>query len=279
MRQTGQARPEPIAGYQQLVGQVRAWREAGDYRRAEQLARVGIATVERSLGPDAAELAVLLNELGVLGKYLGNFVEAERLYRRALAIHARNGVTASAGVAAILHNLAGVAHARGDVWVAESVGRRGVAMREALADADRAALVADRAALAATLIDAGKLGEARALLDVVLRDHEQRYGQVHHEIGVTLHNLGALQYRGGDIAVADSTLRRAVAVKREALGPRHPDLAITLHNLACCAQRLGNVVEAVAYTRQAIAILEPVVAETQPTLLACRAKLEQLLSR
>jgi tetratricopeptide (TPR) repeat protein len=273
----GGSRLDPVEAYNGFVGHIRSARDAGDYLLAEKLARDGIAAVEVTLGPNAVELAVLLNELGVVGKYRGNFVEAEQLYRRALAIHESGGIAASANVAAILHNLAGVAHARGDARSAEPIARRGVAIREALADADPSALAGDRAALAAILIDAGKLSEARALLDDVLRDYEQRYGPVDHEVGVALHNLGSLQYRDGDVAAAETTLRRAAVIKRAVLGPQNPDLAITFYNLACCAQSLGNIDEAITHLRHAIEVLEVVVSETQPTLVACRRKLEQLL--
>jgi len=277
VKSAGGARPDPVVAYDGFVGYVRSRREAGDYLLAEKLAREGIAAVEVMLGPDALELAVLLNELGIIGKYRGNFVEAEELYRRALAIHESSGAPASANVAAILHNLAGLAHARGDARAAEPIARRGVAIREALDEVDPPALAADRAALAAILIDVGKLSEARALLDDVLRDYEQGHGPVDHEIGVALHNLGSLQYRDGDVAAAERTLGRAATIKRAVLGPQNPDLAITLYNLACCAQTLGNIGEAITHVRQAIEVLEAVVAETQPTLLACRTKLEQLL--
>ena len=265
------------AGHRRLVRSVRACREAGDYLGAEKLAYEGIAVVEGMLGPDAVELAVLLNELGIIGKYRGTFVEAEQFYRRALAIHESRGEAGSADAAAILHNLAGLAHAQGDAQAAVLIARRGLAVRAALADADLSALAADRAALAAILIDVGSLGEARGLLDAVLRDYEQVYGPVHVEIGVALHNLGSLQYREGDVSTAEATLRRASDIKGTVLGQHHPDIAITVYNLACCAQTLGNVDDAIAHLRRAIEILDPVVAETQPTLVACRAKLEQLL--
>jgi tetratricopeptide (TPR) repeat protein len=100
---------------------------------------------------------------------------------------------------------------------------------------------------------------------------------MHYEVGVVLHNLGSLQYREGDVAAAEGTLQKASAIKRTVLGPQNPDLAVTMYNLACCAQTLGNIDEAIAHLRGAIEILGAVVSETEPTLVACRVKLEQIL--
>ncbi len=180
----------PPLGNAGLVARVRACREAGDYLHADTMARNGIAAVERVLGPDSRELAVLLNECGILGKYLGRFAEAERHYRRALAIYARHGEVASASVAAILHNLGGLAHERGDHQTAYGYARRGLEVREALAEPDPLALAQDRAAFAAVLVDLHRYDEAETLLADALATYESWYGPSHYEVGVTLHNLG-----------------------------------------------------------------------------------------
>jgi len=162
--------------YAGLVARVRACREAGDYLRADAVAWIGIAAVERGLGPDSRELAALFNERGILGKYLGQFAESERHYRRALAIYARCGEVASADIAAILHNLGGLAHERGDHQTAYGYARRGLEIREALAEPDPLALAQDRAAFAAILVDLHRYDEAETLLAGALATYESWYG-------------------------------------------------------------------------------------------------------
>ena len=262
--------------YAGLVARVRACREAGDYLHADAVARNGIATVERVLGPDSRELAVLLNERGILGKYLGRFADSERHYRRALAIYARYGEVASADIAAILHNLGGLAHERGDHQTAYGYARRGLEVREALAEPDPLALAQDRAAFAAVLVDLHRYDEAETLLAAALATYESWYGPRHYEVGVTLHNLGCLRYRQGQADAAAETLRRAYEVKHAVLGPRHPDLAITLYAQARCTRALGDSQRAVALLRQACDLLGGVVPPDQPTLAACRRQLAVL---
>ena len=269
---------EAATQYRRLVAHVRARREAGDYLAADAAARDGIAAVESTLGPTAVELAVLLNELGMIGKYRGSFAEADQLYRRALAIHESLGDMACDNVAAILHNRAGLAHARGDAEAAEPLARHGIAVRRALADPEPLALAADRVALAAILIDLARLDEAYELLRETRDDYEAVCGPAHYEIAITLHNLGSLEYRRGDFAAAAATLQEAAAIKRASLGSRNPDLAITLHNQARCAEELGDAHAAIDYLREAIDLLDGIVADTQPTLVACRARLSLLSS-
>lgn len=104
-----------------------------------------------------------------------------------------------------MRNLAGLSHARGDPAVAEALARSGIAIREGLPGLDPHALAEDNAALAAILIDLGRLSEAGAILRRVLRTSERVYGPVHYEI--------------------------ATNMKIAVLGGRPPDLVITLHNL------------------------------------------------
>jgi tetratricopeptide (TPR) repeat protein len=245
-------------------------REAGDYSGAADLLRVAIADAEAGLGPAAVELSALLNELGIVGKYSGGFVEAEIVYRRALAIEDRAGRSAGANAASILHNLAGLAHARGDAEAALALAVRGIDIRAALPEPDPSGLAEDRAALAAILIDLGRYVEARVALVDLIDSGAPRY-----DVAVALHNLGSLRYREGDTVDAAAILRRSVKLKSAILGRRHPDLAVTLYNLSRCLQTLGKPRRARRHLTRAVAILDGTVAADHPTLVACLRKLAE----
>lgn len=249
------------------LGDARRHRQDGDYAAAADVLRRAVADAEASLGPGAAECGLLLNELGIVGKYAGNFAEAETAYRRALAIMERHG-TASADVAAILHNLAGLAHARGAAEAALPMAVRGLDIRRSLPSADPRGLTEDRAALAAILIDLGRHREATAVLDEMLRGDLPRY-----DSAVALHNLGSSQFRQGSPAEAAGTLRRALALKQAELGRRHPDLAVTHYNLGRCLHLLGRRWAARRQWKRAADLLDGAVATNHPTLVACRERL------
>lgn len=250
------------------LSSARRLRQVGDYAAAAGVLRRAVAAAEASPGSESAECGLLLNELGIVGKYAGDFAGAETAYRRALAIEEQSGRAAGANVAGLLHNLAGLAHARGDAEAALPLALRGVAVRASLPSGDPRGLAEDRAALAAILIDLGRHGEARAILDEILSGDLARY-----DAAVALHNLGSAQYRQGDAAEAAATLRRALTLKTAELGRRHPDLAVTRYNLGRCLYLQGRRRSARRQWRRAVALLDGAVAADHPTLVASRRRL------
>lgn len=243
---------------------------SGRYGPARRVLVAALRIAETDLGDDARELVRILNGLGLVGKYSGDFTGSELAYRRALRLVRpdQRDVRAS-----LLHNLAGVLHARGDAAAAEPIAREGIALRGPGLDLDR---TADEAALAAILIDLSRLTDARELLTRVLVAYERAYGDEHYEIGVTLHNLSSLEFRLGHHAEAAGLLDRAVRLKENHLGPYDPDLAITLHNLGCCQATLGQVNAATTSFRRALGLLRGNVASDHPTLRSCERRLAEL---
>lgn len=70
---------------QSLTGLALVFRAQGRYREAEPLFLQALLRAKKSFGPGDLEVSVVLNNLAVLYKYTGRFIEAGRLYRRALA--------------------------------------------------------------------------------------------------------------------------------------------------------------------------------------------------
>nr|WP_026163798.1 tetratricopeptide repeat protein [Kribbella catacumbae] len=177
-------------------------REKGLLSEARREFHRALALAEHvpTVGP--LELVPLLNDIGVIGKYRGDFDEAASAYRRALRIVNECGSDQLDLRASLLHNIAGLAHARGEVAAAESAAREGIALRLTSAATDPLDLAADRAALAAILVDLGEKAEARELLIDVLAVFEDSFGPEHYEVAVTLHNLGSLEHRSGNFEAA-----------------------------------------------------------------------------
>src|SRR5207248_1859601 len=96
-----------------LDGLATAYRAQGKYAQAETRHRQALALAERTLGRNALDLSILLNNLAVLYKFMGRFAEAARLYRRALVITEKALGPDHPEMATIYHNLGGLEHARG----------------------------------------------------------------------------------------------------------------------------------------------------------------------
>ena len=69
------------------------------------------------------------------------------------------------------------------------------------------------------------------------------------------HNLGGLAHARGDMAAAEPHARRALDLRRSALGPDHPDVAVELAALAPILHGLGRLDEAEAMLRRVLVIL------------------------
>ncbi len=241
----------------------------GRYREAAALFRQAAADAEAVLGPDAPQLAVILNNWGVVDKYSAHFDEARALYGRALAIAEAGGDELR--VASILHNLGGLEHARGTPARGEGFARRSVAIRTAVLGRDHPDTAADSAALAAIVDACGRPDEAEALLQEALGVFEQALGADHHEVAVTLNNLAAIHQRRGELDAAVDLYRRAVSIKERVLGPEHPETATTLNNLATALRRGGRPVEAAELFDRALSILEHSLGPNHPSTVVCRA--------
>ncbi|GAA3600654.1 hypothetical protein GCM10022235_85770 [Kribbella ginsengisoli] len=256
-------------------GRIAELRISGRYREAAAYGRDVLSDAEQAFGPNSAELMPVLNQIGILGKYSGDFVMAEDAYRRALRIvQAGEAAGTEVASAVLLHNLAGLAHARGDVAEAERLARAGIRSRtEGSSQLDPSALAADRAALAAILIDAGNGTEAAEILLRTIQDSEASFGPDHYEVGIARHNLGSLYLRSGRLDDAMQELESALRIKELACGMTHPELAITLHNLAKAYLASRRRDDGRACLKRAVQVLDGVVTADHPTLVACRTAL------
>lgn len=255
----------------------------GEYRRAESLYREALHLAEEMCGKHDPQMALILNALGVLYKYMGRFAEAGRAYRRALRIieGASNGLedkrAIQCALATLYHNLGGLEHARGRFAKGEPHARRSVVLRIAALGEDDPAVAADRAALAALLDGQGKYDEAEALYERALEVFERVYGPGHYEIAVTLNNLAAMHQARDNPAVAEQLYRRAVAIKEKLLGRRHPDVAMTVHNLAVLIAEQGRCAEAERLYQRALAIFRKSLDPGHPKLAVVERNLNRFL--
>jgi len=249
----------------------------GKYSRAAKVYGAAIALVKDEHSPNRELLAALLNDYGVLLKYTGRFAEAQKLYERAGRLMPREGALSKNFRATLYHNLAGLAQARGRYGRALQHARHGIRLRGRVRRA-ASSLLADQAALAAILVEMGKLQEARAIYFHVLRAYRRTFGANHCETGFVLSNLGALYLKAGRLSEADGALRRAARVLEGALGRNHPRLATVLNNLAVVCARRGKPLEADALYARVLRLLSRQPRPACPSVALVRANKEALLA-
>jgi tetratricopeptide (TPR) repeat protein/two-component sensor histidine kinase len=211
---------------------------------AVPLFRRALALRESSLGPESAEVAEVLNDLGTSLAAKGRFDEAETVLRRTLALQERLWGGRDPRVAKTLHNLSGIAYYRGRLDDTERLLRRALAIREAVLPADDLDLAGSREALALLLRKRGRPAEAAALLERQVPIAEKIYGPEHPELARVLLNLGLVRVDLGQNAAARRLLERALAIDEKTLQPDHRQLVHTLAELADLHTSHGRYAEA-----------------------------------
>ncbi|WP_433017905.1 tetratricopeptide repeat protein [Kribbella sp. CA-294648] len=260
---------------QALYARARAHTRSGDYRAAEDTLWRALWFGEQS-GIAELDRAVLLNELGVAAKTLGDHDRADSCFRAALDLAEEAGHDIF--VTTVCHNLGGLAHSEGQYAEAERWARKAAELRTILLGSGHVEVAVDNAALAAILMELGRLDEASRLLRSALTTYEAAYGENCLEVAVMLNNFGALSHQLGMHALARQQLERALRIKEAVLGREHPEVAITLANLSFLNETRGSRLAAERHCRRAIAILTSTVGQTHPSLVACKSQLQRLTS-
>ena len=256
------------------------------YAEAERLHRRALA-IWKALGPDNPDTATSLNNLGVLLRFQGRYYgEAEELLRRALAIREAELGPNHPDTAISLNNLALLLQAQGRYGEAEPLLRRALEIREATLRSDHPDIVFTLNDLAGVLRAQGRYyGEAEELLRRAMKIREAAVDPDHPDgatipnvttnldTATSLHNLGKLFRDQGRYGEAEPLLRRALAIREQALGPDHPDTATSLNSLGVLlrAQRPTELrlllKEAEPRLRRALEILEAAVDPDMATSL------------
>ena len=248
----------------------------GEYAPPARLFRRAISVAEGCADSSPLFLAALWNDFGVLSKYAGRFEHSEKQYRRAGALIPRGDPRSAEFRATLCHNLAGLEHARGRYARALFRARCGLRLRKSLRPIDPLAIAADEAALAAILVDLGRLREAKALLRRVLRAYRRRFGEYHCETASALANLGALYARAGRFQAAEPALRRSLRALENVLARNHPRLANVMNNLAVVRARRGKLEESEALYRRVLRLLSRQKGPSYPSIGLVRANRKKL---
>ncbi|MBA3354698.1 MAG: tetratricopeptide repeat protein [Pyrinomonadaceae bacterium] len=111
---TAQAHQAPATGggesaelcLQSLVMRGGQLRDGGSDREAEPFLDEALTLAEKAFGPDSIEAAVVLNQIGMLGKYDGHFDQSEVAYRRALHLMEQTTDLEHPLAATLFHNQA-----------------------------------------------------------------------------------------------------------------------------------------------------------------------------
>jgi tetratricopeptide (TPR) repeat protein len=270
----GRISPESFSGW--LVPAVEPLRMAARYGDAAVLWRQALAVAEQHSGPDHADTALSLNNLGYLLQAQGDLVGARPYYERALVIYEKVLGPDHPETAVSLNNLGVLLRTHGDLVGARPYYESALAICEKAFGPDHPDTAMSLNNLGYLLQAQGDLVGARPYYERALAIYETARGPDHRDTGMTLNNLGALLYAQGDLAGARPYFERTLAIWEKALGPDHPDTALSLNNLAYLRRMQGDLAGALPYYERALAICMKALGPDHPTTMLVRQNLQTL---
>lgn len=242
-----------LAASLQHLGQVSQMQHRPE---TEALFKEALAIQEKRLGPDDPEVAMTLNNLGIVYGYGGELDKAETIFQRALKIREAALGPGHPDVAMTINNLALVRTQQKRYAEADALFRRALAIRERALPPDHPDLAATLESLALLAQNQHRYTEALPLHARALKIWEKTLGPDHHRVGLVTTNLATCYDGLGRDREAEEAYRRAIALHEKSLGPDHPDVAFSLANLANFYRDRKRYAEAEGLYRRTIAIDE-----------------------
>jgi tetratricopeptide (TPR) repeat protein len=230
-----------------------AYRDLGDYVKAEAAGREALSLRRKLLGNENPLVADSLNALGNTLLAQGKLKDAEMLHSEALELRQKLSGKEDQDTAESLSNVASVLERQGRLAEAETKYREALAMLRRL-NAEHPLVASAYVNLAAVLREEGKLTDAEATSREGLDLMRKLYGSEHPMVAISLNELGLVLQDQNKRGEAETVLRESLAVSKKFLGEEHPEVANSLNNLGIVLKDQGKLAEAESLTRQALAM-------------------------
>ena len=263
--------PQVEAGIRAVIG--RTYHSLGDYDAALPHLRTALALRSEAHGPEHAEVAESMDDLGALLTSHGDYDEAEPLLRGGLAQRRRMLGEKSLKVATSLNNLGKLLQLRGDLSAAEPLRRQALAIRQEHYGEDHIDVPSSMLNLATVLQARGRNDEAERLYRNALTIYVKLVGREHSDVSDVLNNLATLLMRSGRKELAEPMFRESLAIRRNVLGNDHPNVARSLSNLGGLLSGMGDRKTAEPLLREALAIRRKRLGEDHPDVAISLYKL------
>jgi tetratricopeptide (TPR) repeat protein len=222
--------PQMEAALHSTIGSVK--HRIGDYKEAHYHLNRALVLHDRELGPDHAEVATDLNNLGLLYDDQSQHSEAERLLKQALAIRERVLGMEHPYFGQSLSNLAMHYYRQGRYAEAIPLCKQGLAIRERALGPSHLELATNLHNLALLYGCQGQYSEAEPLCKRAMAMREDLLGPEHPDRANSLSCLAWLYSKQGKNEEVESLYQRSLAILEKGLGADHPDLGPVLMNYA-----------------------------------------------
>jgi len=247
------------------------------FNEAEPLMRRALEVDEQCLGKYHPNIAIHLNNLGLLLKVTNRLAEAERLCRRALEIDEKCFGNDHPKVATYLNNLGLLLKETNRLAEAEQLCRRALEIDERCCGNDHPKVATHLNNLGLLLKETNRLAEAEQLCRRALEIDEKYFGNDHPKVATHLNNLGLLLKETDRLTEAEQLCRRALEIDEKYFGNDHPKVATHLNNLGLLLEETNRLAEAERLYRRALEIDEKYFGNDHPKVATHLSNLALLL--
>lgn len=206
----------------------------GQYHDALQCMKNAVRMTMFFQQRDVIQISCLLNNLGMIHKYMGRYRKAESCYSLALKLLSSSDGQNAPHIHNVYYNFGGLAHATDNPKASYRFAKKSLCLRNQVLGESHPDFAISLSLIAASLIQMKRFAIAEKLIrrsrDILFT----QFGSIHRDIAMNLNHLGVINQSVGKIKLAITNFESAISMKKQCLGPHHPDLIAPALNLLFC---------------------------------------------
>ena len=218
---------------------------SGQATEALRYTKLAFDLSNRKFGEGNPRTAILLNNLGMQQRSLGNLPEAEKTMRQSVALYTKIYDPNHQEVASSLQNLALVLTERGKYDEAVKGYNKAISILQKKLGPDHPTTLTAKGNLGQLYTELGDSKQALPLLTEVLEQRTKTLGAKHPSTATTQRNLGVLKIDLSEYDAATELLETSLATLRETQSSRLGDAAVVQSYLGLINGFQGEVQAAV----------------------------------
>lgn len=242
-------RPAVETELRSLIGKI--YYEISNYEQAEQMQRRALAINRKLFGPQSAESAQSLDDLG-LTLWRTDKPEAEADILEALGIRRKLFGNEHPDVATSLNHLADVYRHGGKPKQAEPLAQEALVVRQKCFGNESLEAAESLRILSILWGDLGRWPESEATARLVLAIRRKHFGPEHHVVAASLADVAWAASHQDKWGEVEALQRETLTMQRKLLGDGHRATIESLRNFCNTLERLGKHAEAEALRRESL---------------------------
>lgn len=230
--------------------------QAGDYKKAEDVAQKWLNFREMNLGKTHTEYAYVLTKLGELYFKMGKERLAEKPFHDALEIWQKYYGLKHERTARALNNMGAIYWYKDELDKARNMYRLALTIRKSLFGNTNSSVATTLNNLAWLEVDCGNYTEALNLLETSLKIDQAQHGTESQKTMTLFMNMASIQLMDKRYQEAFKNAEEALGIGQRVLPKNHPELADILVIMAEVHQGLDKPENAVPLLEHALSIYE-----------------------